>query len=43
VPLLEYYAGREWLFTVDGSRPAEVVHEDIAERIKKLETIAASM
>jgi adenylate kinase len=42
-PLLEYYAGREWLFTVDGSRPAEVVHEDIAERIKKLETIAASM
>jgi hypothetical protein len=41
--LLEYYAGREWLFTVDGARPADVVHEDIAERIQKLEAIAASM
>jgi adenylate kinase len=36
VPLLEYYAGREWMFTVDGGRPADVVHEDIVQRIKRL-------
>ncbi len=36
VPLLDYYAGREWMFTVDGARPPDAVHEDIAERIQKL-------
>ncbi len=36
VPLLHYYAGREWMFTVDGARPPDVVHEDIAGRIQKL-------
>jgi adenylate kinase len=36
VPLLDYYAGREWMFTVDGARPADAVHEDIAGRIQKL-------
>jgi adenylate kinase family enzyme len=36
VPLLHYYAGREWLFTVDGARPPDAVHEDIALRIQKL-------
>ena len=36
VPLLEYYAGREWMFTVDGARPAVAVHEDIAGRIERL-------
>ena len=36
VPLLDYYAGREWMFTVDGSRSADAVHEDIAGRIQKL-------
>lgn len=36
VPLLDYYAGREWMFTVDGARSADVVHEDIAARIQKL-------
>ena len=36
LPLLEYYAGREWLFTVDGARPPDAVHEDIAARIQKL-------
>jgi adenylate kinase len=41
VPLLEYYAGREWMFTVDGARPADVVHEDIVERIQKLATFSA--
>ena len=29
VPLLEYYADREWMFTVDGAQPAAAVHEDI--------------
>jgi adenylate kinase len=36
VPLLEYYAGREWMFVVDGVMPADAVHEDIVGRIKKL-------
>lgn len=36
VPLLQYYAGREWQFTVDGSRSPDAVHEDIAGRILKL-------
>jgi adenylate kinase len=36
VPLLNYYAGREWMFTVDGARPPDAIHEDIARRIQKL-------
>jgi len=36
VPLLEYYAGREWMFAVDGTQPADAVHEDIVTRLKKL-------
>ena len=36
VPLLEYYAGREWMFTVDGARPPGQVHEDIVARLRKL-------
>jgi adenylate kinase len=36
IPLLEYYAGREWMFAVDGTRPAPAVHEDIVARLKKL-------
>jgi adenylate kinase len=36
VPLLEYYAGREWMFAVDGTQPAAAVHEDIVTRLKKL-------
>lgn len=42
VPLLEYYAGRELLFAVDGARPADAVHEDIAGRIMKLAAFTAS-
>ena len=42
VPLLEYYEGREWMFTVDGARPADVVHEDIAGRIQKLASFIAA-
>jgi adenylate kinase len=36
VPLLEYYAGREWMTTVDGARSADAVHQDIVRRILKL-------
>jgi adenylate kinase len=36
VPLLEYYAGREWMFIVDGAQPPEAVHEEIVGRIQKL-------
>jgi adenylate kinase len=43
VPLLEYYAGREWMFSVDGTRPPQIVHEDIAGRIHKLADLAASL
>src|SRR5579863_8456860 len=32
VPLLEYYAGREWMFTVDGAQPPDTVHADILAR-----------
>ena len=36
VPLLEYYAGREWMFSVDGTRPPDQVHQDIVGRLRKL-------
>jgi adenylate kinase len=36
VPLLEYYAGREWMFVVDGTQPPDAVHEDIVAGLKKL-------
>jgi len=41
VPLLDYYAGREWMFTVDGSQPPDRVHEDIVDRIRKLGVLAS--
>ena len=41
VPLLRYYAGREWMFIVDGARPADAVHEDIVARLQKLDGFAA--
>jgi adenylate kinase family enzyme len=41
VPLLEYYAGREWMFTVDGAQPAEAVHGDIIGRLRRLTALAA--
>jgi len=40
VPLLEYYAGREWMFAVDGSQPPDAVHEEIVARLKKLAEFA---
>ena len=36
VPLLEYYAQREWLFTVDGSQSEDDVHEAIAEKVASM-------
>jgi adenylate kinase len=36
VPLLRYYAGREWMFTVDGSQPPGAVHNEIVMRLGKL-------
>jgi adenylate kinase len=36
VPLLRYYAGREWMFTVDGSQPPDAVHSEIVMRLGKL-------
>jgi adenylate kinase len=42
LPLLEYYAGREWMFTVNGDRPTDTVHEDIVGRIQKLSSFIAS-
>jgi len=40
VPLLDYYAGREWMFVVDGSAPADAVHQGIVRRIEKLAAFA---
>jgi adenylate kinase len=42
VPLIEYYAGRELMFVVDGARPAEEVHGDIVRRIQKLAAFSQS-
>ena len=36
VPLLEYYAGREWMFTVDGAQPPEAVHQKILAHLQTL-------
>jgi adenylate kinase len=36
IPLLEYYAGREWMFTVDGTSSPDEVHRDIVGRLGKL-------
>ena len=40
VPLLEYYAGREWMFAVDGSQPPDAVHQEIVTRLHKLSAFA---
>jgi adenylate kinase len=36
VPLLQYYADREWLLTVDGAQLPDAVHEDIVAGLQKL-------
>ena len=35
VPLLEYYADREWMFTVDGAQPPDAVHRDIVDCLRR--------
>jgi adenylate kinase len=40
IPLLEYYAGREWMFAVDGTQPEYAVHENIVARLKKMAAFA---
>ena len=40
LPLLEYYAGREWMFTVDGAQPPDAVHAEILARLQKLADFA---
>ena len=41
VPLLEYYAGRELMFTVDGARAPDTVHNEIVARLQKLAAFTA--
>ena len=41
VPLLEYYAGREWIFTVDGAQSPDAVHGDIVAGLQEQADIAA--
>jgi adenylate kinase len=40
VPLLEYYAEREWLIIVDGAQSPDAVHEEIVARLRKLAAFA---
>jgi adenylate kinase len=41
VPLLEYYADRERMFTVDGALPPAAVHRDIVDCLQKQADFAA--
>lgn len=41
VPLLEYYANREWMFAVDGAQPPHAVHQEIVARLHKLAAFAS--
>ncbi len=43
IPLLEYYAGREWMFAVDGAQPSDAVHEEIVTRLRKLAAFTAQL
>jgi adenylate kinase len=40
VPLLEYYANREWMFAVDGAQSPDAVHQEIVARLHKLSAFA---
>lgn len=40
VPLLEYYADREWMFTVDGTQSPDAVHEDIVTGLRRMTEFA---
>lgn len=41
VPLLEYYADREWMFTVDGAQSPDAVHRDIVACLQGWAAFAA--
>ena len=41
VPLLEYYAGREWMFAVNGAQPPDAVHQEIVARLHRLSAFAS--
>src|ERR1700728_4411015 len=41
VPLLRYYAGREWMFTVNGAQAPDDVHNEIVMRLRKLAAFPA--
>jgi adenylate kinase len=41
MPLLLYYAGREWMFTVNGAREPDDVHDEIVMRLRKLAAFPA--
>jgi adenylate kinase len=41
VPLLEYYADRERIFTVDGAQSPDAVHAGIVAGLQKLANLAA--
>jgi hypothetical protein len=41
VPLLEYYADREWMFTVDGAQSPDAVHADIVACLRRLPDLDA--
>jgi len=40
LPLLDYYADREWMFTVDGAQPPDAVHEDIVACLRNMADFA---
>ena len=42
IPLLDYYANREWMFTVDGTQSPDEVHRDIVSRLEKLAAFATT-
>jgi adenylate kinase len=42
IPLLDYYANREWMFAVDGTRSPDEVHQDIVSRLEKMAAFASS-
>ena len=41
VPLLDYYANREWMFAVDGAQPPDAVHQEIVARLHRLSAFAS--
>jgi len=40
VPLLEYYADREWMFTVDGAQSPDAVHAAIVAGLQETTELA---